>query len=509
MNFSKFLIILFLIAFCFKGFGQACGFNENTFRAGGTFSGDCELDVGGSITVTGDIIITSGRITINDSGGGGDGDMFVNSGGSITIRDGASLDLDDGDVTVNSGGSITVDDGGILEILDNDDRTLTVDGGTLTMNGDLSVRDDFIVEGGGTVTFGPTATADLQDDLIIEGGSNVLIEAGAVILVDEELDLDDSNLTIFGTITSNDEDNFNISDGSTLTINDPAVVEFGDLEFEGGDGSTVIVNGGTLTLTSEVDLNGEDDDQIIVNDGGTVIVESDLEIGNAESIITVNSGGSFSAPSIDGVVYDDPDDLPDNIDLQGGDFNIGGNPLPVELISFKADLIENDQTIQLKWATASEINNEGFHVQRSINGIDWVALGFVAGNGTTSDLNEYSFLDFGMRVSSYFRLRQVDYDGQFEYSPLLYVSLVHSSIDAINIYPNPTHSYITLDGLQSEIYDVQVVDMTGKIILNSRNINLTQSEMLINNLLRNKLAGIYLLKFSNPGHSEVIRLIKK
>lgn len=512
MIFSRVLFVVFLFICSFKSFSQDCGFNENTFRSGGTFSGDCILDVGGSITVTGNIIITSGRITINDSGGGGNGDMEIVAGGSITIRPGATLDFDDGALVID-GGSLTVDAGGTLELLENDEDTdLTVDGGTLTVNGALFLRDDLIIENGSTVTFGPMSTADLRDDIIITGGSDVTIEAGADIVVDEELDLDDSSLTIAGSIRSNASDDLNISDGAVLTINDPASVLFNDLEVGGGDGSTINVNGGTLTLEGEIDFNDRTNGTEIIVNGGAVVVESDLELGNTtDGTITVNPGGSFSTPSIDNDGQDqftDPSDLPDNIILAGGDFSVGTSSLPVELISFNASLIEEGSAVHLKWITATEINNQGFSVEKSHDAITWNELTFIKGNGTTSDINEYEFFDLDVKQSAYYRFRQLDDDGKYEISPLRFVSLVIASNNPINVYPNPTSDKISLSSLHGDSYSIQVMDLSGRVKLSMEAADQVKAESAINEMLSNEASGVYLLRFSNPGHTEVIRLIK-
>ena len=93
--------------------------------------------------------------------------------------------------------------------------------------------------------------------------------------------------------------------------------------------------------------------------------------------------------------------------------------LPVELVEFKA-LIRNDG-VSLMWKTASESNNMGFEIQRAnFNEINWETIGFKEGRGDSYELASYFFVDenplYGM---NYYRLRQLDYDGNFEYSAVL------------------------------------------------------------------------------------------
>lgn len=106
-------------------------------------------------------------------------------------------------------------------------------------------------------------------------------------------------------------------------------------------------------------------------------------------------------------------------DLLGGP---AGSPLPVELTRFDAML--NGQQVDLTWATASEINNDYFLVQHSTDGARFEELDMVPGAGTTTLPQNYSWTHGSPSAGvNYYRLRQVDYDGQFEYSPIRVVDL--------------------------------------------------------------------------------------
>ncbi len=119
--------------------------------------------------------------------------------------------------------------------------------------------------------------------------------------------------------------------------------------------------------------------------------------------------------------------------------SIGDNPLPVELTEFgfrKADF-----GIELVWKTASEKNNAGFEVQRRSEkqaNEEWQVLGFVRGAGTTSDAKNYSFVDRTATGKVQYRLKQVDFDGQFEYSPVVEVEAgLPRTFELGQNYPNP------------------------------------------------------------------------
>ena len=118
------------------------------------------------------------------------------------------------------------------------------------------------------------------------------------------------------------------------------------------------------------------------------------------------------------------------------------NPVPVELISFIADLSENDVT--LSWQTATETNNKGFEIQRIQDykierSKDWKTSGFIPGNGTTTEPMSYSFTDKNVEPGFYqYRLRQIDFDGSFTYSDIIEVEVRAANVFTLEQnYPNP------------------------------------------------------------------------
>lgn len=92
--------------------------------------------------------------------------------------------------------------------------------------------------------------------------------------------------------------------------------------------------------------------------------------------------------------------------------------LPVELASFTATINENN--VNLNWKTYSEDNNSGFEVYRELSGTDvWEKIGFVAGQGTSTQTNEYSFTDRNLNSGRYsYRLKQIDFNGNFRWYAL-------------------------------------------------------------------------------------------
>lgn len=143
--------------------------------------------------------------------------------------------------------------------------------------------------------------------------------------------------------------------------------------------------------------------------------------------------------------------------------------LPVELTSF--DVEKSDETSFVSWSTATEVNNDYFNIERSKDGVHFETIGTVQGNGTTADRKTYSFEDENpMGGVNYYRLKQVDYDGAYEYSDIKNVrfdSRMSTNV-TMGLYPNPANDYVSieLDGIQLDSKTmVRVFDKIGKLVL--------------------------------------------
>lgn len=115
------------------------------------------------------------------------------------------------------------------------------------------------------------------------------------------------------------------------------------------------------------------------------------------------------------------------------------NPLPVELTSFTASLTKSGTGL-LEWHTESELNNDRFEIQRSENGVDFTTLGSVDGAGTSSSPHDYQFEDTDPILSLvYYRLKQVDFSGEFEYSSIVSLDFTgaEGGSNRLVVSPNP------------------------------------------------------------------------
>ncbi|WP_370087286.1 T9SS type A sorting domain-containing protein [Ekhidna sp.] len=228
-------------------------------------------------------------------------------------------------------------------------------------------------------------------------------------------------------------------------VNDTLVI-FGDVVFENKSMELTVTSNGVLIVFGDLTMNNKisvDSDGVIVVTGtftmsgsgaqndysGTGNVYAGGYGGNAQSEIDDSGDGDGdSSFTIDELSDDGYGSLEEFVN--GG----GATPLPVDLLYFN---VSNKDHISLSWATASEINNDYFQVERSEDGQHFYEIGRVSGNGNTNEQIEYTFEDkFPLASVEYYRLKQVDFDGQHEYFSVKRISTgIETAQTKISAYP--------------------------------------------------------------------------
>ncbi|MBK9099324.1 MAG: T9SS type A sorting domain-containing protein [bacterium] len=183
----------------------------------------------------------------------------------------------------------------------------------------------------------------------------------------------------------------------------------------------------------------------------------------AGSVISnINFGGSETAPFVGtgSLTIPFPVDY-DRVNI----IVVYSDITPVELTSFTANL--SGQGVILNWRTATELNNQGFEIERSTVEQSWQKIGFVPGFGTTTEPKSYSFLDEKVETGIYsYRLKQIDFDGTFHYSDAveIEVDLTPDNFILFQNYPNPFNPATTIQFQVPKVSDVNIVvyDMLGQ-----------------------------------------------
>jgi len=164
----------------------------------------------------------------------------------------------------------------------------------------------------------------------------------------------------------------------------------------------------------------------------------------------------------------------DSADDDGvGCFDLMSIMLPVEMVFFDANM--DNSKVVLNWQTASEVDNEGFEVQKSSDGKTFAELGFV--NSTrSSGIKDYRYVDNNpINGVNYYRLKQMDYSGNYEFSNVISVRN-NNKVSPISIYPNPVSINdpvnVFVDSDKDEVAQVKVYSISGAVISsNDHNLN--------------------------------------
>lgn len=194
--------------------------------------------------------------------------------------------------------------------------------------------------------------------------------------------------------------------------------------------------------------------------------------------------------------------------------------VPVELLSFLGFRIE--KKVQLEWQTATELNNAGFEIQKSNDKEGWIIQGFVPGNGTTTNLNTYTYID-DISLNSdpnyklFYRLKQIDFDGSYEYSKVIEIEVLNS-IDFIlhQNFPNPFNSSTIIkysipnagnESLPPLPVTLKVYDILGNeiVVLVSEEKPAGNYEVMFDAV--GLASGVYFYKLSSGGNIQTRKLI--
>ncbi len=275
-----------------------------------------------------------------------------------------------------------------------------------------------------------------------------------------------------------------LSPGNSLTMNvTGALIIKGDLDMG---------NNATLTISGDVQIDGSlkggNGTAVEVQSGGNVTIGQDIDVGNGSSL-TGTGSMSYAGSCSD----------------SGSGFCTGG-PLPVELVYFIREHL--DDKVLLKWRTASEENNDFFTIERSTDGKTYEAIGTVQGAGTSFSAINYQFHDtdplFGQ---SYYRLKQTDYDGNYEYFGPVSVYFTQVDISKVSVYPNPARVgasiHILTGADDKESIDLKIFNLQGHIIHKSKLSGYASSIPLRDNVR----SGVYMVQVTVGNVQKTARLI--
>ncbi len=188
-------------------------------------------------------------------------------------------------------------------------------------------------------------------------------------------------------------------------------------------------------------------------------------------------------------------------------------PLPVELVSFTGE--ERDCATHLNWQTATETNSHFFVVERSADGINYSEIGRVDAAGNSQTFVNYNFTDTNPNIQNYYRLKQVDLDGTYEYTEVIRINTTcfdGTVSDILDIYPNPVSSAGQINmNVFSKINQsahINILNVEGKTLL-TKQINMIEGVNALHYSVAGLAAGTYFIRLEGDDwHSSAQKFIK-
>jgi Secretion system C-terminal sorting domain len=176
--------------------------------------------------------------------------------------------------------------------------------------------------------------------------------------------------------------------------------------------------------------------------------------------------------------------------------------LPVELVSFTGKTKQGKAL--LTWATASEKNNAGFDIEKSFDGKNFDKIAFVKGNGISTITQNYNFTDNNFTQNAYYRLKQVDIDGTFDYSKTIALNTEGSkNKSVIKSYPNPVSDLLTVETSVAETSQLEIIDAVGRVVF-KQNVESGNYQISTTDLVK----GMYIVRLSNKNDISIQKIIK-
>ncbi|MEO1260468.1 MAG: T9SS type A sorting domain-containing protein [Bacteroidota bacterium] len=457
------------------------------------------LDIQAALSLPNAFSITAGTLTTNAT---------LSTTGPVTMLDGAvtganlwtisgGLAWSGGSIsapTTNTAASILTLSGTAKSL----SATLTNDGTTTWSAGSLTLNAP------GVLLNNNTLNITGADSVIVTGTAGHLNNQGTIAKTSTGRTVIQANTTNGGTLGGvgivERGTVFDNSGGTAAPGNSPGILTF-DGHFTNGLRLDIEIMDGTGAGTGH--------DQLIVTDTATLtgelrVTETGTVPNGSYTILTCQGGdncivGTFASTDL-------PAGYMFSIVNNGTEVVVTKSALPVELIDFTAH--QQNKDIVLNWETAAEQNNDFFEIQRSTDAISFTTIGEVYGQGTTDQFSFYSFVDKNIlgQINNtnivYYRLRQNDLDGQFEYSKIVAVQLIEQKLLTIEKMFQGNNGQLNIEFKNLEqLISPQIIlfDLSGKLIL-QKNMEPLNEKTTVQMTIDFIPSGIYVLAIKS-GHN--------
>lgn len=187
-------------------------------------------------------------------------------------------------------------------------------------------------------------------------------------------------------------------------------------------------------------------------------------------------------------------------------------PLSVECAKFNGEHTENGNL--LRWQTFSEENNKGFEILRSTDGQNYTTIGWVNGQGTTTEITDYQFIDNELEdINYYYKLKQIDFDETSTYvCDIIFIgnSLVINDLETVNLFPNPagTFTNIAIKSKTTQTVNIKILNTVGQLVFTQMAV-ISKGENQLRMDLQNLPKGVYQIVIEYGNSSKTVKQLIK
>ena len=346
-------------------------------------------------------------------------------------------------------------------------------------------------------------------DLVI---NEILADPATDILGDSNGDgirgtYDDEFVEIINNeVTVQDISGFTLSDAGSVRHTFPpnTKIQPGESIVVFGGGTPTNINGVVQIASSgSLSLNNSGDNIVLANNVTTIASFTYGSEGGDDQSLGRN-------PDITGDFEKHSTFAPLGALYSPGKRNDNAAPLPVELTAFTASTLDN--SVELNWETATEVNNYGFEIERKFDGAKWNNIGFVEGHGNSNSPKYYSYSDNKIKASGkyLYRLKQIDIDGSFEYSKEVEASIADpNEFELDQNYPNPFNPTTSIKfniPFDSNV-KLNVFNILGEEVAELLNENLSAGHYNIKFNASKLNSGIYFYKLETNKFTQMRKMI--